>query len=299
MGQDLSPVDFIILKQIAETVIKAAELRKRHNDYLVSKMNDVAPNLAALIGEVIGARLISQAGSLTNLAMSPSSTIQILGAEKALFRTLSKYNLFILWLQGTENPREYTEVWSYIQYFIYWPGICKKQRSNGTLSRKQVLHCCSRRLFPRQVSDCLKRKSFLMIVCALSIFFFLFQLNSDLSLVTTEESTTAFGEKLREQVEERLEFYEKGVAPSKNIDVMKAAIKSFINKGPEVRKIKKIKFNVAAAADGETMAEDKQVAATNGDAPEKKKKKEKRKLHQDAEAGLDRANNKKKKKSKA
>jgi len=51
-------------------------------------MNDCAPNLTALIGEQVGARLISHAGSLTNLAKSPASTVQILGAEKALFRAL-------------------------------------------------------------------------------------------------------------------------------------------------------------------------------------------------------------------
>jgi RNA processing factor Prp31 len=49
-------------------------------------MQDVAPNLAVLIGEMVGARLISHAGSLTNLAKYPASTVQILGAEKALFR---------------------------------------------------------------------------------------------------------------------------------------------------------------------------------------------------------------------
>lgn len=62
------------------------EYRKNLYDYLVAKMHDIAPNLAALIGEVVGARLISHAGSLTNLAKCPSSTLQILGAEKALFR---------------------------------------------------------------------------------------------------------------------------------------------------------------------------------------------------------------------
>ena len=46
----------------------------------------MAPNLSALIGELVGARLISHAGSLTNLAKYPASTVQILGAEKALFR---------------------------------------------------------------------------------------------------------------------------------------------------------------------------------------------------------------------
>ena len=50
--------------------------------------HQVAPNLAALIGDIVGARLISHAGSLTNLAKYPASTVQILGAEKALFRAL-------------------------------------------------------------------------------------------------------------------------------------------------------------------------------------------------------------------
>ena len=54
--------------------------------YLQAKMQNVAPNLAALVGEQVGARLISHAGSLTNLAKYPASTVQILGAEKALFR---------------------------------------------------------------------------------------------------------------------------------------------------------------------------------------------------------------------
>lgn len=51
-------------------------------------MNAVAPNLAALIGETVGSKLISHAGSLNSLAKYPASTIQILGAEKALFRAL-------------------------------------------------------------------------------------------------------------------------------------------------------------------------------------------------------------------
>jgi nucleolar protein 56 len=51
-------------------------------------MAAVAPNLATLIGETVGSKLISHAGSLTSLAKFPASTIQILGAEKALFRAL-------------------------------------------------------------------------------------------------------------------------------------------------------------------------------------------------------------------
>merc|ERR1712057_137517 len=56
--------------------------------YLNTKMGLVAPNLQALIGDAVAARLISHAGSLTNLAKYPASTVQILGAEKALFRAL-------------------------------------------------------------------------------------------------------------------------------------------------------------------------------------------------------------------
>lgn len=56
--------------------------------YLQSKMGAIAPNLTSLLGETVAARLISHAGSLTNLAKFPASTVQILGAEKALFRAL-------------------------------------------------------------------------------------------------------------------------------------------------------------------------------------------------------------------
>ena len=65
-----------------------AEYRKSLQAYLHEKMNDVAPSLTALLGDRIGARLISHAGSLTNLSKYPASTVQILGAEKALFRAL-------------------------------------------------------------------------------------------------------------------------------------------------------------------------------------------------------------------
>jgi nucleolar protein 56 len=56
-----------------------------------------------------------------------------------------------------------------------------------------------------------------------------------LLLSCAEKGTSAFGEKLREQVEERLDFYDKGVAPRKNIDVMKSAIESADNKGRDVQ----------------------------------------------------------------
>merc|ERR1711944_236719 len=57
-------------------------------NYLKNRMVAIAPNLTVLVGELVGARLISHAGSLMNLAKHPASTVQILGAEKALFKAL-------------------------------------------------------------------------------------------------------------------------------------------------------------------------------------------------------------------
>lgn len=88
MGQDISAFDLVNIEQFATRVIALAEYRHKLHTYLVEKMHTVAPNLSALIGEAVGARLISHAGSLTNLAKYPASTVQILGAEKALFRAL-------------------------------------------------------------------------------------------------------------------------------------------------------------------------------------------------------------------
>ena len=88
MGQDISEEDMANVMLFAKRTVSLANYRKSLGGYLVSKMSVVAPNLAALIGETVGARLISHAGSLTNLAKYPASTVQILGAEKALFRAL-------------------------------------------------------------------------------------------------------------------------------------------------------------------------------------------------------------------
>lgn len=88
MGTDISDIDLLNIKNFAQKVINLSNYREKLHKYLCDKMDVVAPNLAALIGEMVGARLISHAGSLTNLAKYPASTVQILGAEKALFRAL-------------------------------------------------------------------------------------------------------------------------------------------------------------------------------------------------------------------
>ncbi|KAG6746141.1 hypothetical protein POTOM_050655 [Populus tomentosa] len=245
MGQDLSPIDLINVQQFAQRVMDLSEYRKKLHEYLITKMNDIAPNLASLIGEMVGARLISHAGSLTNLAKCPSSTLQILGAEKALFRALKTRG----------NTPKYGLIFH--SSFIGRASARNKGRMARYLANK-----CS-------------------IASRIDCF--------------SENGTTVFGEKLREQVEERLDFYDKGVAPRKNIDVMKAAIESTENKDtdmeteeattvPSAKKSKKKKSKSDAAENSELMAEDKPTVnggASEDAKSEKKKKKEKRKLEQE------------------
>lgn len=77
-----------VYKVIAFQVQELTEYREQLYTYLKNRMAAIAPNVTILVGELVGARLISHAGSLINLAKHPASTIQILGAEKALFRAL-------------------------------------------------------------------------------------------------------------------------------------------------------------------------------------------------------------------
>ncbi|KAL6956813.1 Ribosomal RNA processing protein 1 A [Sarracenia purpurea var. burkii] len=88
MGTEVSDLDLTNIKDLCDQVLALAEYRAQLYDYLKSRMNTIAPNLTALVGELVGARLIAHGGSLLNLAKQPGSTVQILGAEKALFRAL-------------------------------------------------------------------------------------------------------------------------------------------------------------------------------------------------------------------
>jgi len=241
MGQDLSPVDLINVQQFAQRVMNLSEYRKNLYEYLVTKMNDIAPNLTSLIGEVVGARLISHAGSLSNLAKCAASTLQILGAEKALFRALKTKG----------NTPKYGLIFH--SSFIGRASTKNKGRMARYLANK-----CS-------------------IASRIDCY--------------SEASTSVFGQKLREQVEERLEFYDKGVAPRKNLDVMKAAIDSMVNDtsmdddnhktDASAKKSKKKKTK--AEADGDAMDVDKPSHVADGEAEpgtEKKKKKKKHKLEE-------------------
>merc|ERR1711939_854547 len=88
MGTEITEEDLSNIHTLSDRVIELTEYRASLAEYLKLRMNAIAPNLTYMVGELVGARLISQAGSLMSLAKHPSSTVQILGAEKALFRAL-------------------------------------------------------------------------------------------------------------------------------------------------------------------------------------------------------------------
>ena len=87
-GGDLTVESSESLKILASEVIKLSELRTNLSTTIENLMEILAPNLKNMLTAIIGARLIAKAGSMLRLAQMPSSTIQIIGAEKALFRAL-------------------------------------------------------------------------------------------------------------------------------------------------------------------------------------------------------------------
>merc|ERR1712241_1085736 len=237
MGMDISQVDLMNIEMFANRVVALAEYRKELSKYLQDKMGNVAPNLAALIGDTVGARLISHAGSLTNLAKYPASTVQILGAEKALFRALKKKG----------NTPKYGLIFH--STFI---GRAQ-QKNKGRISRYLANKCS---LASR--IDCF-----------------------------SDEASTVFGEKLKDQVEERLAFLTEGTTPRKNLDVMQEAIKEVKKRRKKKKKLEEAKK--AAGEEAEELeevvekkkkkkkvaeaAEDDAEAAEEAEAPPKKKKK--------------------------
>jgi len=88
MGTEITEEDLENIQLLAQQVVSYTEYRAQLSSYLESRMKAIAPNLTELLGYLVGARLIAHTGSLMNLAKSAGSTIQILGAEKALFRAL-------------------------------------------------------------------------------------------------------------------------------------------------------------------------------------------------------------------
>jgi nucleolar protein 56 len=256
MGRDLSAADMEIVMAFAKRTASLAAYRKQLSNYLGSRMNQVAPNLAALIGDTVGARLISKAGSLTNLSKYPASTVQILGAEKALFRALKTKG----------NTPKYGLI--YHSSFIGRTG----QKSKGRISRFLANKCS--------------------IASRIDNF--------------SETPTSKFGEALKRQVDERIEFYASGAPPAKNAAVMQAAMNSVLAdigiEDPTATATEDVEMadGVTAAATEQAVRKekkDKKKSKKSGDdeVSEKKSKKEKKRKAGDEEDG----EKKKKKKSKA
>jgi len=88
MGAELSEEDIDQMQALSQNVLELYNMRQSLERYADSVMKEVAPNISAIAGPLLGARLIALAGGLRSLAKMPASTVQVLGAEKALFRAL-------------------------------------------------------------------------------------------------------------------------------------------------------------------------------------------------------------------
>nr|WP_094227171.1 rRNA biogenesis protein [Methanolobus psychrotolerans] len=88
MGAELSFADEELLRALANNICSLYDTRRYIENYINTSMGSVAPNLCNITGASIGARLISMAGSLQKLAAFPSSTVQVIGASRALFKHL-------------------------------------------------------------------------------------------------------------------------------------------------------------------------------------------------------------------
>jgi nucleolar protein 56 len=225
MGTEIVEMDMQNIRAFAGEVVKLSEMRVNLQKYLKEKMDVVAPNLTALIGETVGARLISHAGSLTNLAKYPASTIQILGAEKALFRALKTKG----------NTPKYGLI--YHSSFIGRAASKNKGRISRYLANK-----CS---IASRI-DCFADQA-----------------------VTQGEPV--FGDKMREQVEERLLYLADGVKPRKNLEVMEEA-KAIVAKAAEKRAKKDAKKAAKRKLEEQAPAPEVEEAPEEEVKPKKAKK---------------------------
>jgi nucleolar protein 56 len=90
IGSDVATEDLESIRVLAQSLRESQSARERIENYMNLRMREVAPNVTNLVGPVIGARLMMHAGSLKRLASMPAGTIQLLGAEKAMFRHLKE-----------------------------------------------------------------------------------------------------------------------------------------------------------------------------------------------------------------
>src|SRR5579872_1554979 len=87
-GGQISDENLAIVQNIAKQILELFELRQSLEKHIESQMQAIAPNISVILGSAVGARILAKAGSLKRLSSMPASTIQVLGAEKALFRAL-------------------------------------------------------------------------------------------------------------------------------------------------------------------------------------------------------------------
>lgn len=88
MGAEIDATDLAIVQSFCGLMLDLYKFREKSEGYVEDCLKQVAPNMSAIVGASLSARLMSIAGSLDNLAKMPASTLQVLGAEKALFRSL-------------------------------------------------------------------------------------------------------------------------------------------------------------------------------------------------------------------
>ena len=88
MGAPFKGSDLVEITRLAHQIISLYDYRAKLIEYISSLAAEIAPNVSVLAGPILAAKLIEKAGGLRRMAMMPSSTLQILGAEKALYRAL-------------------------------------------------------------------------------------------------------------------------------------------------------------------------------------------------------------------
>jgi nucleolar protein 56 len=87
VGEDISPLDDINIAVFTNRIALFIKYRRRLDFYVATKMYQIAPNLTSLVGVMFGARLVSHAGSLINLAKYSASSQRIIGSENTFFKT--------------------------------------------------------------------------------------------------------------------------------------------------------------------------------------------------------------------
>ena len=87
-GGDITEENLLMVQALAKNILELFDMRKNLEAQIDAQMEEIAPNITAVLGTTVGARILAKAGSLIKLSTMPASTIQVLGAEKALFRAL-------------------------------------------------------------------------------------------------------------------------------------------------------------------------------------------------------------------